>query len=116
MLIAAAVALGAIGAHAVGGDDAFARRLWQTASFWHAISAVGLFVIGLGWMRLAPVWRTFGTALVSLGVIFFSGSLYLQALSGAAPFPGSAPIGGSALILGWLVIAIAAIRSQPGRD
>ena len=110
VLISAAVALGAVGAHAVGTEDPFARQLWQTANLWHAISAVGLFATGLGWSRLSRLWREIGAGLVSLGVVLFSGSIYLQALTGVAPVPGSAPLGGSALILGWLVIAMAAIR------
>lgn len=111
ILISAAVALGAVGAHAVGAEDPFARQLWQTANLWHAISAVGLFATGLGWSRLSPFWRGIGAWVVGLGVVLFSGSIYLQALTGSALFPGSAPLGGSALILGWLVIAGAAIRS-----
>ncbi|MCR9178141.1 MAG: DUF423 domain-containing protein [Alphaproteobacteria bacterium] len=110
-LISAAVALGAVGAHAVGAGDAVARQLWQTANLWHAISAVGLFAAGLGWARLSGPWRGIGTGLVSLGVVLFSGSIYLQALTGSAPFPGSAPLGGSALILGWLMVAVAALRA-----
>ena len=81
ILISAAVALGAVGAHAVSAEDAFARQLWQTANFWHAVSAVGLFAAGPGWSRLAPPWRGIGAGLVSLGVVLLSGSIYLQALT-----------------------------------
>ena len=63
ILISAAVAFGAVGAHAVSAEDAFARQLWQTANFWHAVSAVGLFAAGPGWSLLAPPWRGIGAGL-----------------------------------------------------
>ena len=44
-----------------------------------------------------------------LGTMLFSGDLALRALQGIKLFTMAAPIGGSLLILGWLVVAVAAL-------
>jgi uncharacterized membrane protein YgdD (TMEM256/DUF423 family) len=44
-----------------------------------------------------------------VGTLLFAGDLTFRALAGAGLFPMAAPIGGSALILGWLILALAAL-------
>jgi uncharacterized membrane protein YgdD (TMEM256/DUF423 family) len=109
LLLSAAVALGAVGAHAVPEG---AEQLWRIANHWHLGTALGLLVLGVGWNGLAPGWRALGAGVLGVGLVLFPGSLYLQAMTGAPPFPGSAPIGGSALILGWIIVAVAAFRGS----
>lgn len=103
---AAAVLLGAFGAHALRNSlDERALATWHTAvdyQFWHALA---LLATGL-WMR-----ATSSTALriASLafcaGIVLFCGSLYLLALGAPRGFGAVTPFGGVTLIAGWLALA-----------
>jgi uncharacterized membrane protein YgdD (TMEM256/DUF423 family) len=105
---AAAVALGAFGAHALRGhlDDA-ALQIWHTAveyQFWHvlALLVVAAFAPrhGAGW------WRASAWAFIA-GTLLFCGSLYALAL-GAPHWVGIlTPCGGVALIAGWIMLGTA---------
>ena len=85
LALAAAVALGAFGAHALKGHlSAEMLSTYQTAvqyHFWHALGLLGVGVL----MTLSPD----GPALAGIawlliaGLLLFSGSLYLLALTGA---------------------------------
>ena len=108
MLGAAAVVLGAFGAHAlkerVGAD---ALQLWYTAvqyHFWHVLALLTVALSGSGF------WFKAAASLLIAGVLLFSGSLYALALGAPRVLGMVAPIGGVALILGWLAFAVAAIR------
>jgi len=48
--------------------------------------------------------------LVCIGMLLFSGSLYLLSISGARQFGIITPFGGLSLLAGWLCLAIAAWR------
>ncbi len=112
LLAAAAVILGAFGAHGLRARlSADALAIYQTGvqyHFWHALGVLAVGIIGLhlpesGWLRLAGV-------LLALGVVLFSGSLYALALGGAKALGAIAPFGGLAFILGWIALAIAVLR------
>lgn len=80
---------------------------WQTAvqyQMWHALALVAL---GLGPVRA----RTVGW-LLGAGILLFSGSLYLMALTGIRAFAILTPLGGLLLILGWAALALAAFRGR----
>jgi len=49
-----------------------------------------------------------------LGVLMFSGGLYLPVLAGVAPHWAIVPIGGVLLIAGWLLLAVAVAWSSDG--
>jgi uncharacterized membrane protein YgdD (TMEM256/DUF423 family) len=113
LFAAAAVTLGAFGAHGLRARlSADALEIYQTGvqyHFWHALGLLAVGVVSLhlpesGWLRAAGV-------LLALGIVLFSGSLYVLALGGAKSFGAVAPIGGSALILGWIAFAIAVLRA-----
>ena len=106
-----AVALGAIGAHALG-DDAPVRELWRTASFWHTANSLGLLVLAALWPQLGRSLGLAGIAAVGIGTLSFCGSIYVQALTGSAPVPMLAPVGGMMQIVGWLAVAIACLRGR----
>lgn len=110
-----AVVLGAVGAHAIGGDPG-ARDLWRTASFWHTANSIGLLSLAALWPVLAPRLRFAGALGIAIGTLAFCGSVYLHAIQGSAPVPMLAPTGGTLQILGWLLVALACLRgrSAPG--
>src|SRR6478672_1256318 len=74
-----AVALGAFGAH--GLKEVLVRHgtveIWEKAVLYHLVHAVVLFVIGLRAPLLKGPWFSFVA-----GIILFSGSLYILALTG----------------------------------
>jgi uncharacterized membrane protein YgdD (TMEM256/DUF423 family) len=102
-----AVILGAFGTHALRGvipDASFA--IFQTGvqyQFYHALALLGIAALSVQREHL-PL-RIAGWALV-VGIVFFSGSLYLITLAGLRIFGAVAPIGGFALMVGWSALAI----------
>ena len=109
LLLAAAVGIAAIGAHAVP-DATHPGGIWWTAVFWHALTGIGLFAVGAAWGRFHWAWGTLGAVLMLAGVVLFSGSLYVQGVIGWGPGTFLAPTGGTLLILAWLALAVAAFR------
>lgn len=121
LLMAAAVALGAFGAHALKARlPADALAIWQTAVSYHAWHALGLFGVGV-LMAQQPHKRALRHAalLFVAGIVLFSGSLYALALGAPRAFGVITPLGGVAFIGGWLAVAWAARSLSPpgpGRD
>ena len=103
-----AVALGAFGAH--GLKEILARHataaVWEKAVFYHFIHAVMLFVLA----ERKPVppgpWLSF-----LIGIVIFSGSLYLLAVTNVRWLGAITPIGGVSLIVGWAWLLITGDRS-----
>ena len=93
-----AVALGAFGAH--GLKDLLAQNgtaaIWEKAMFYHFIHAVMLFVLAERKPFPAVAWWSF-----LIGIFFFSGSLYLLAITNAHWLGAVTPVGGVSLLLGW---------------
>jgi uncharacterized membrane protein YgdD (TMEM256/DUF423 family) len=111
---AAAVMLGAFGAHALRSHlDAASLQVWHTAveyQFWHALALIAVAVCAPA--RDRSWWRAAGIAFVG-GSIVFCGSLYALALA-APPWIGAiTPLGGVALIAGWILLAVAFGRNSP---
>ena len=114
LLMAAAVALGALGAHALKSrlsPDMLA--LWHTAATYHAWHALALVAVGTLQMRRPRRTGLGRTALLFVaGIALFSGSLYALALGGGRAWGYVTPFGGLAFIAGWLVLAITVARKE----
>jgi uncharacterized membrane protein YgdD (TMEM256/DUF423 family) len=114
LLLMIGVAAGAFGAHAlkrVAGPDLLS--IWQTAVQYHLIHALGMLgIAALGERFGSPLLRRAG-ALMFVGVLIFSGSLYALTLSGATWLGAITPLGGLAFIAAWAMTAWAALRSSP---
>ncbi len=80
--------------------------IYQTAVKYHFWHALGLFVLGLLMLQWsgAPALNLAAWLLLA-GLILFSGSLYLLALSGARWLGAITPLGGVASIAAWLIVA-----------
>ena len=116
---ATGVALGAFGAHGLRSRlGAAGIETWQTAVTYHLIHALALLLVGL-WLRLGSAAEPGpGPLLVAgwsfaLGVLLFSGSLYVLALGGPRLLGPVTPLGGTAFIAGWLALLWAALRGAP---
>ncbi len=109
---AAAIGLGAFGAHALRATLA-PRMLdiYHTAVFYHLTHSLGLFAVAFV-CSLKPqsaLARAAGWTMLA-GLLLFSGSLYLLTLSGLTALGAITPFGGTALIIAWLLLAAAAAR------
>ena len=104
-----AVALGAFGAHALKQRlDEYALGVFETAvqyHFWHSLALLAVGVIALGQPQI-PLLRSSGW-LFLLGIVVFSGSLYLLSLTGMRWLGAITPLGGLAFIAGWACLAVA---------
>ena len=114
LLMAAAVALGALGAHALKARlSPDALELWRTAVTYHAWHALAL--LGIGTLQLLMPQRT-GLGCVALlfvaGIALFAGSLYAMALGGGRAWGYVTPFGGLAFIAGWLMLAVIVARAR----
>jgi uncharacterized membrane protein YgdD (TMEM256/DUF423 family) len=97
-----AVLCGAFGAHILRGllEKTGTAQIWQTGVLYHLVHAVVLLILS-GWR---PVPRA-AYQLILGGVIVFSGSLYLLALTDLKWFGAITPLGGLGMLAGWLVLA-----------
>lgn len=106
-----AVALGAFGAHGLKRRVSVEMLdVWQTAVLYHLAHALGLLLVGLLAVHL-PV-RTAGWTLLT-GIVLFSGSLYLLALSGARSWGAVTPVGGVLFLAGWAALGWSLMRGGP---
>lgn len=108
-----AVGLGAFGSHGLR-DRLDGRMLsaWEMAVQYHLIHALALVLVAALATRLNAMPATFHAAggLLLAGQILFAGSIYGLALTGMRWLGPITPLGGLALMLGWLVLAWAALR------
>ncbi len=102
-----AVLLGAFGAHALRARLAGnLLNTFETGVRYQMYHALALFVVAFAGSRFAPsAWLTAAGWLFIVGIILFSGSLYLLVLTGARRWGAVTPLGGVAFILGWLFLA-----------
>ena len=108
MLMALAVVLGAFGAHGLRDRlDAYHMSVYEKAAFYHFIHALGLLTVSF--LPKTGTFSEFATnwvcGLLLAGIVIFSGSLYLLAVTGNPMLGAITPIGGVSFIAGWLVLA-----------
>jgi uncharacterized membrane protein YgdD (TMEM256/DUF423 family) len=110
-----AVLLGAFGAHALRGRFAGledgARRLewWQTATTYHLAHALALGLAAFVAERGSTPATAAGWSFLA-GIVLFSGSLYVMALTGVRALGAVTPFGGLAFLAGWALLLVAALR------
>ena len=108
-----AVIAGAAGTHALRDTlDVGALRTFETAARFQMYHALALLAVGILSMRWQTRILTVSAILFTVGIMLFSGSLYILALSGIGVFGAIAPVGGVSLMAGWASIIIAALRSR----
>ncbi len=110
VLLALAVILGAFGAHGLKArlDTLGTAAIWEKAAFYHLVHALGILIVSiipstplLPRTAVEPVcWLLF------IGILLFSGSLYVLAVTGTRALGAITPIGGVSFIVGWVWLAI----------
>ena len=109
-----AVALGAFGAHALKAQIAPELiAVYHTGVEYHFYHALGLLAVGLVAQRLPDSnWLRASGWLMLAGIVIFSGSLYLLALTGIRAFGAVTPIGGVAFMVAWVMFSVAVVKSR----
>ena len=99
-----AVAAGAFGAHGLSKTlDEHRLQVFDTATRYQMYHAVGLCIVAWAIDRY-PRQRLEQTGwLFTLGILLFSGSLYVVSLAGIRWMGAVTPIGGAAFLAGWLL-------------
>lgn len=114
-----AVIIGAFAAHGLKQMlDPYDLAIFETAARYQMYHAIALLIVGIlasmpqfstRWLKLAAIGFV-------LGIVLFSGSLYLLALSGIRWLGAITPLGGVAFIFGWLLLIIAGLRKPLAFD
>lgn len=110
------VALGAFGAHGLKsmidkiGENGLAN--WETAVRYQFFHALALIFVGLLTPYLSSGIRTAVIWCFVIGILIFSGTLYALVLSGMRWLGAITPIGGTLMIIGWLLLAVAAWKAK----
>jgi uncharacterized membrane protein YgdD (TMEM256/DUF423 family) len=106
------VALGAFGAH--GLKERVAADLltvFETGVRYHMYHALALLAVGWAVSRNPLGILNAAGVLFVVGIVLFSGSLYVMTLTGARWLGAITPLGGLAFLAGWTLLAWGASRS-----
>jgi uncharacterized membrane protein YgdD (TMEM256/DUF423 family) len=119
LLAAIAVALGAFGAHGlkkiVAADTV---QIFQTGVQYQMYHALALLLTGVLYEKCYPKFARIAGVLFVVGIILFSGSLYLLTAGKAAETTSLdktgiiTPFGGLAFIVGWLFLFLSAMKKS----
>jgi len=106
------VALGAFGAHALRNTlTGEMSAVWQTGIHYQGLHTLAVLAIGLLSIQLPDArWIPRAGWLMLLGILLFSGSLYLMAITGIKMLGAITPFGGLSLLAGWIALGYAIYR------
>jgi uncharacterized membrane protein YgdD (TMEM256/DUF423 family) len=106
-----AVAFGAFGAHALRGRlSPDMAAIFETAVRYHAYHALGLFAVAFVSDKHPSSLVTAAGWSLTIGILVFSGSLYVLSMTGARWLGAVTPIGGTAFLAGWILLLVASFR------
>ncbi len=102
-----AVGLGAFGSHALRARlPADQMRIFETGVTYQMYHALGLLAVGLMAQRFGSGLLSIAGWLFVVGILLFSGSLYMLAATRIRLFGIVTPFGGVAFVLGWLSLLL----------
>ena len=107
-----AIVLGAFGAHALKESlSPEMMKVYQTGVEYQFNNALGLLLIGLIGFQIQSKYIKWSGTLITIGIILFSGSLYILSVSGIHWIGVITPIGGMSFVAGWIFLVFA-IRNR----
>jgi uncharacterized membrane protein YgdD (TMEM256/DUF423 family) len=113
LLAAVGVAAGAFGAHGLRARvSADLLAVFETGVRYHLIHALGILVAAWAGTRWPSAAVDVGGWLFLVGIVLFSGSLYLLALGAPRSLGMITPVGGFAFILGWLALVFGVLQGR----
>lgn len=108
-----ATCLGAFGAHALKSKismDMF--DVYQTGVSYQFYHSLVLLLLGLLIIHYDNKYLRLSGVMFGVGILFFSGSLYLLAITGIKPIGIITPFGGVAFLIGWFMLALGCIKNK----
>ena len=101
------VILGAFGAHGLKDIlDDYGKAIYNKAVLYHMFHTIGILILGLI-NKIQPEIQLYLAGWSFLcGIILFSGSLYILAITGIKPLGMITPIGGIFFIIGWILLLL----------
>jgi uncharacterized membrane protein YgdD (TMEM256/DUF423 family) len=116
ILLAFAVAIGAFGAHGLKAHLSEAMlQTWKTGVEYHFYHALGLLLIGVLSVSMQSNLLNWSAIFLFAGIILFSGSLYILAITGIKWLGAITPLGGISFIVGWVLLAVAVYKGFTAR-
>ncbi|WP_338577404.1 DUF423 domain-containing protein [Erwinia sp. E_sp_W01_1] len=105
------VMLGAFGAHVLSKSLGPGEMAWmKTGLDYQAFHTLAILGMAAAMLRRANIWFYWSSALMALGTVLFSGSLYCLALSHLKLWVYITPVGGTCFLAGWVLMLIGALR------
>src|SRR5690625_7343344 len=99
-----AVALGAFGAHGLEGKvSEKSLGIWDKAVHYQMFHTMALLVTGLLLAKIQSGGMLWAGWMFFIGIILFSGSLYLYSTTGVKTLAMITPFGGVAFLVGWIL-------------
>ncbi|NLR91351.1 DUF423 domain-containing protein [Flammeovirga agarivorans] len=107
---ALAVAIGAFGAHGLKGVLEANGRLetFETGVKYHFYHGLGLLLLGALADKIEQNWLKWAAVFMVIGILIFSGSLYILSITGINWLGAITPIGGVGFIAAWIALALGA--------
>ncbi|HET9440475.1 MAG TPA: DUF423 domain-containing protein [Longimicrobiales bacterium] len=113
ILGALGVAAGAFGTHSLSGRLAADRlELFELATRYQLTHALALLAVGYAVYRWPSNLAVASGWLMVAGVLVFCGTIYALAFGAPRILGAVTPIGGLSLIIGWVLLAAAALRAR----
>src|SRR5690625_166411 len=106
-----AVALGAFGAHGLEGKVSEKMlAIWEKAVTYQMFHTMALFITGLLAAKIEGVSIVWAGWLFLIGIILFSGSLYLYSTLGVKTLAMITPFGGVVFLIAWIMLGYAVLK------
>lgn len=109
-----AVALGAFGAHGLEGK--ISEKMldtWDKAVHYQMFHTMALFITGLLAEKITGGSILWAGWLFFIGILLFSGSLYVYSTTGIKSLAMITPIGGLTFLAGWVILGYAVLKFIP---
>ncbi len=99
------VILGAFGAHGLNNVfNEYGKSIYEKAVFYHMLHTVAILLVGLIEKIQPEIQLSVAGWLFILGILLFSGSLYILSVTGIKLLGMITPIGGVLFIIGWVIL------------
>lgn len=106
-----AVALGAFGAHGLEGKITERQLVtWEKAVDYQMFHTAAIIGTALLMMKIQATSLTWAGWMFVIGIIIFSGSLYIYSTTAIKTFAMITPIGGVSFLIGWILLGIAIVK------
>ncbi|MFD2922852.1 DUF423 domain-containing protein [Halobacillus naozhouensis] len=106
-----AVALGAFGAHGLEGKvSEKSLGQWGKAVDYQMFHTMALLVTALLMSKIQTGMMTSAGWFFFIGILLFSGSLYIYAPTGIKMFAMITPLGGLSFLIGWILLGYAVLK------